>query len=133
MSSASRGSITRRRMKLRNRDCSRTTTSEIRWSCSSAICSRLAMPFTYRCRRMSGYGYCRERHFEESAGPRSCKPQRPTYGSVCILGVSEDGLMKPKAAPIFNPKVFLAKVGKGRTLAEYKKSQRSEERRVGKE
>ena len=32
--------------------------------------------------------------------------------------------MKPKAAPIFNPKVFLAKVGKGRTLAEYKKSQR---------
>jgi CRP-like cAMP-binding protein len=31
---------------------------------------------------------------------------------------------KPKAAPDFDPKVFLAKVGKGRTLAEYGKSQR---------
>src|SRR4051812_35615296 len=41
MSSASPGSGTRRRMKLRKRDCSRDTTSEIRWSCSRAIGSRL--------------------------------------------------------------------------------------------
>jgi CRP/FNR family transcriptional regulator, cyclic AMP receptor protein len=52
------------------------------------------------------------------------RPERPTHGSVCILGVSKDSLIKRKAAPIFNPKVFLAKVGNGRTLAEYKKSQR---------
>src|ERR1035438_2693174 len=32
--------------------------------------------------------------------------------------------MKLKAAPVFDPKVFSAKVGKGRTLADYKKSQR---------
>src|ERR1022692_4089803 len=60
MSSASRGSGTRRRMKLRRRDCSRLSTSEIRWSCSSAICSRVAASFTYCCRRMKGGGYCRE-------------------------------------------------------------------------
>ena len=54
MSSASRGSGTRRRMKLRSRDCSRLTTSEIRWSCSSAIGSRLTASFTYGCRRMKG-------------------------------------------------------------------------------
>ena len=49
----------RRRMKLRGRDCSRLTTSEIRWSCSSAICSRIAASFTYGYRRMRGCGYCR--------------------------------------------------------------------------
>jgi CRP-like cAMP-binding protein len=31
--------------------------------------------------------------------------------------------MKPKAKPTFDPKVFLAKVGKGRTNADYKKGQ----------
>src|SRR5439155_13399049 len=59
MSSESRGSGTRRRMKLRSRDCSRLTTSEIRRSCSSAIGARQAAFFTYGCRRMKGCGYCR--------------------------------------------------------------------------
>src|SRR5208337_2754165 len=44
MSSASRGSGTRRRMKLPSRDCSRLTTSEIRRSCSRVISSRLPRP-----------------------------------------------------------------------------------------
>src|SRR5580765_8413364 len=61
MSSASRGSGTRLRMKLRSRDCSRPTTSEMRWSCSRDIRFRPAS-FTYGCRRMraadivGGYG-----------------------------------------------------------------------------
>src|SRR5579863_6716485 len=61
MSSASRGSGTRRRMKLRSRDCSRLTTSAIGWSSSSAIRSKpgLAASFIYGCRRMRGCGYCR--------------------------------------------------------------------------
>src|SRR6266550_6508483 len=54
MSSASRGSGTRRRMKLRSRDCSRLTTSEIRWSCWSGIGSALAASFIYGCRRIRG-------------------------------------------------------------------------------
>src|SRR5579872_1674720 len=54
MSSASRGSGTRRRMKLRSRDCSRSTTSEIRWSCSNAIRSGLAASVIHGCRRMRG-------------------------------------------------------------------------------
>jgi len=32
--------------------------------------------------------------------------------------------MKRKDTPAFDPNVFLAKVGKGRTLADYKKNQR---------
>src|SRR6266536_6612552 len=52
MSSASRMSGTRRRMKLRSRDCSRLTTPEIRWSCSTAIRSRLVAAFTCCCGRM---------------------------------------------------------------------------------
>ncbi len=32
--------------------------------------------------------------------------------------------MKQKAGPVFNPKAFLAKVGKGRTLTDFRKSQR---------
>src|SRR5215210_7472838 len=59
MSSASRGSGTRRRMKLRSRNCSRLTTLEIRWSCSSGIRFRLSAFFIYSCRRMRGCGYCR--------------------------------------------------------------------------
>src|SRR5919206_4558715 len=43
-SSASRGSGTRRRMKLRSRDCSRATTSEIRSSCSAAIVAASFIP-----------------------------------------------------------------------------------------
>src|SRR5580700_5896012 len=54
MSSASPGSGTRRRMKLRSRDCSRLTTSEIRRSCSRLIRSRLAASFIYSCRRLEG-------------------------------------------------------------------------------
>ena len=41
-------------MKLRSRDCSRVTTSEIRWSCSCAIRCRPAASFIYGCRRMRG-------------------------------------------------------------------------------
>src|SRR3989442_151378 len=67
MSSASRGSGTRRRMKLRSRDCSRLTTSEIRWSGSSAIRSRLVASFTYGCRRMRECGYCRVGKLLEAA------------------------------------------------------------------
>src|ERR1700691_4009946 len=59
MSSASRGSGTRRRMKLCSRDRSRLTTSEIRWSCSRLIRSRLAAPFIWACRRFGGCEYCR--------------------------------------------------------------------------
>src|ERR1035438_9120203 len=58
MSSASRGSGTRRRMKLRSRDCSCLTTSVIRRSCSTLICSQLAASFIYGCRRMTGCEYC---------------------------------------------------------------------------
>src|SRR3989337_4461384 len=54
-------------MKWRSRDCSRLTTSEIRWSCSSAIGStRVAASFIYGCRRMRGCGYCR---LDEMVGP----------------------------------------------------------------
>ena len=63
MSSTSRGSGTRRRMKLRSRDCSRSTTLEIRSSCSGAICSGLAVYFTYIGRRRKGGGYCRFARF----------------------------------------------------------------------
>src|ERR1035438_2755810 len=59
MSSASRGSGTRRRMKLRSRGRSRLTTSEICRSCSRLISSRLAACFIYLCRRIGGCEYCR--------------------------------------------------------------------------
>src|SRR6476661_6456466 len=49
MSSASRGSGTRRRINRRSLDCSRSTTSEMRWSC--VIHSRPA-PFIYPGRRI---------------------------------------------------------------------------------
>jgi hypothetical protein len=39
--------VQRRRMKWRSRNCSRLTTSAIRWSWSRAIRSRLAACFTY--------------------------------------------------------------------------------------
>src|SRR5678816_3635022 len=42
MSSTSAGSGTRRRIKLRRRDCSRLTTSEICSSCSRAMCPTIA-------------------------------------------------------------------------------------------
>src|SRR5580692_383211 len=46
-------------MKLRSRDCSRLTTSEMRWSCSvamrsSAVNLGLAASLIYCCRRMRG-------------------------------------------------------------------------------
>ena len=43
---------------------------------------------------------------------------------ICILGVGEVRVMKRKAKSAFDPKAFLAKVGEGRTLADYKKNQR---------
>jgi CRP/FNR family cyclic AMP-dependent transcriptional regulator len=40
------------------------------------------------------------------------------------MGVYEGIIMKRKPTPVFDPKVFLANVGKGRTLADYRKNQR---------
>src|ERR1039457_1341820 len=88
MSSASRWSGARRRIKLPSRDCSRLSTWEIRWSCSSAIRSRLATSFTYGYRRIRGGGYCRERHFADSEGRRSPRP--PTASGARVDDVHRD-------------------------------------------
>src|SRR5437870_7530323 len=73
MSSASRGSGTRRRMKLRSRDCSRLTTSEIRWSCSVIDRGLLSAWATYICRRR------KERNI--SGFPPQKGIQEPGFGS----------------------------------------------------
>src|SRR5882762_5908830 len=99
MSSASRGSGTRRRMKLRNRDCSRLTTSEIRWSCSSAIRSAirttLAVSFTYSCRRMRAADIVGSlSSHERIAGVRpllSGSERRVAHPRVFCKGGREDG------------------------------------------
>jgi CRP/FNR family transcriptional regulator, cyclic AMP receptor protein len=38
-------------------------------------------------------------------------------------GTPQNGRMTPKLKPLFDPKLFLAKVGKGRTISEYRKKQ----------
>ena len=38
-------------------------------------------------------------------------------------GTSQNGRMTPKRKPLFDPKLFLAKVGKGRTISEYRNNQ----------
>jgi len=35
----------------------------------------------------------------------------------------QKGRMTPKLKPLFDPKLFLAKVGEGRTISEYRKNQ----------
>ena len=59
MSSASRESGTRRRMKLRSRDCSRVTTSEIRRSCSDSCAPGSPHPSSKDVDELRGYEYCR--------------------------------------------------------------------------
>src|SRR5262245_21895688 len=59
MSSASRGSGTRRRMKLSSRDCSRPTTSEIRWFSSSVIRAADAARFNLVLATIQRRRYCR--------------------------------------------------------------------------
>jgi CRP/FNR family cyclic AMP-dependent transcriptional regulator len=39
------------------------------------------------------------------------------------LVARQNGRMTPKLKPLFDPKLFLAKVGKGRTISEYRKNQ----------
>src|SRR5262245_423120 len=61
MSSASRRSGTRRRMKLSSRDRSRPTTSEIRWSSSSVIRAAAAARFNLVVKTIRECRYCRGR------------------------------------------------------------------------
>jgi len=47
----------------------------------------------------------------------------PPPGNTRVERGSKEARMTPKSKPLFDPKLFLAKVGEGRTIAEYSKDQ----------
>src|SRR5207245_11455356 len=121
MSSASRGSGTRRRMKLRSRDCSRLTTSEIRWSCSVIDRGLLSAWATYICRRR------KERNI--SGFPPQKGIQEPGFGETTWLSLwNKLASPRERRSPPLQ-KENAAKAGHACAYA----APRSEERRVGKE
>src|SRR5262245_39227352 len=83
MSSASRGSPTRRRMKRRSRDCSRSTTSAMRWS--GAIRSRPAASSIHRCRRTRARKIVGRRMAE--AEPPGWRESAPRDGGEALAGL----------------------------------------------
>jgi hypothetical protein len=52
-----------------------------------------------------------------------CRLRQLSGSGGCTVGVKEVSRMKRALRAAFDPEVFLAKVGKGRTLADYKKKQ----------